>query len=228
MRGQSDRTPVECRIADVGFRIYYRSFVPFLEKLSMDRKTLQSRTKKFHVDVIHLCEAFPRNAAGFETAKQLIRSAGSVGANYRSSLRGKKYRRILDALAKNTNLIPTEIEHSELYDPSLGFDLLLHSKQSKKYILHILNKIGGVQRDSNLEHITEFYYANRVVRLNLSRTIIREHIICELNMLFRRLKLEAEIKIGGLPTSIEVREILNSLQEGHISIDEALNRTNVF
>ena len=35
----------------------------------MDRKELQQRTKKFHVDVIKLCETFPKNAAGFETAK---------------------------------------------------------------------------------------------------------------------------------------------------------------
>lgn len=55
----------------------------------MDRKELQQRTKKFHVDVIRLCETFPKNAAGFETAKQLIRSAGSVGANYRASVRAK-------------------------------------------------------------------------------------------------------------------------------------------
>lgn len=55
----------------------------------MDRKELQKRTKKFHVDVIKICEAFPRNAAGFETAKQLIRAAGSVGANYRASVRAK-------------------------------------------------------------------------------------------------------------------------------------------
>lgn len=40
-------------------------------------------------DVIRLCSDFPRNAAGFETAKQLIRSAGSVGANYRASVRAK-------------------------------------------------------------------------------------------------------------------------------------------
>jgi four helix bundle protein len=58
----------------------------------MDRQELQSRTKKFHVDVIKLCEDFPRNAAGFETAKQLIRSAGSVGANYRASVRAKSPR----------------------------------------------------------------------------------------------------------------------------------------
>ena len=55
----------------------------------MDRKILQQRTKKFHIDVIKLCEHLPRNAAGFEIAKQIIRSAGSVGANYRASLRAK-------------------------------------------------------------------------------------------------------------------------------------------
>jgi four helix bundle protein len=55
----------------------------------MDRKELQNRTRKFHIDVIKLCEDFPRNAAGFETAKQLIRAAGSVGANYRATVRAK-------------------------------------------------------------------------------------------------------------------------------------------
>ena len=55
----------------------------------MNRKELQQRTKKFHVDVIKLCSDFPKNAAGFETAKQLIRSAGSVGANYRATVRAK-------------------------------------------------------------------------------------------------------------------------------------------
>ena len=55
----------------------------------MDRNTLQQRTKQFHIDVIKLCEAFPRNAAGFETVKKLIRSAGSVGANYRATARAK-------------------------------------------------------------------------------------------------------------------------------------------
>ncbi|AHF15996.1 four helix bundle protein [Niabella soli] len=55
----------------------------------MTRNELQQRTKRFHVDIIKLCEDFPRNAAGFETAKQLIRSAGSVGANYRATARAK-------------------------------------------------------------------------------------------------------------------------------------------
>lgn len=55
----------------------------------MTKFELQQRTKKFHIDVIKLCEYFPRNAAGFEMAKQLIRSAGSVGVNYRAACREK-------------------------------------------------------------------------------------------------------------------------------------------
>jgi four helix bundle protein len=55
----------------------------------MTKFELQIRTKKFHVDVIKLCRTFPKDAAGYETAKQLIRCAGSVGANYRAACRGK-------------------------------------------------------------------------------------------------------------------------------------------
>ena len=55
----------------------------------MTRVMLQHRTKQFNIDVIKLCEDFPKNAAGFEIAKQLIRAAGSVGSNYRATKRAK-------------------------------------------------------------------------------------------------------------------------------------------
>ena len=55
----------------------------------MTKFELQNRTKKFHINIIKLCEFFPKNAAGYEMAKQLIRSAGSVGSNYRAACRGK-------------------------------------------------------------------------------------------------------------------------------------------
>ena len=55
----------------------------------MNKKELQNRTKAFHIAVIKICEHLPRNSAGFELAKQLIRSAGSVGANYRAATRAK-------------------------------------------------------------------------------------------------------------------------------------------
>lgn len=56
---------------------------------SMDKKEWQKRTKQFHIDIIRLCSDFPKTAVGFEIAKQVLRSAGSVGANYRASARAK-------------------------------------------------------------------------------------------------------------------------------------------
>jgi four helix bundle protein len=55
----------------------------------MDRKKLEERTKCFHINVIKLCALLPRNAAAYEIARQVIRSAGSVAANYRASKRAK-------------------------------------------------------------------------------------------------------------------------------------------
>ena len=72
----------------------------------MNKKEMQTRTKKFHVAIIKLCEDFPKNAAGFETAKQLIRSAGSVGANYRATARAKSY-------ADFTNKMSIVLEESD-------------------------------------------------------------------------------------------------------------------
>lgn len=55
----------------------------------MDKKILQQRTKKFHIDIIKFCSDFPKTAVGFEIAKQILRSAGSVAANYRATARAK-------------------------------------------------------------------------------------------------------------------------------------------
>ncbi len=55
----------------------------------MNRQALQQRTRQFNVDIIHFCNELPGTPAGYEIAKQLIRSAGSVGANYRATQRAK-------------------------------------------------------------------------------------------------------------------------------------------
>lgn len=55
----------------------------------MTRQELQLRTRKFNVDVLVFCNCLPKTVAGFELGKQLIRSASSVGANYRASYRAK-------------------------------------------------------------------------------------------------------------------------------------------
>ena len=50
---------------------------------------LKKRTKKFALDVIALCAGLPQILETRHAIGQVIRSSGSVAANYRSACRGK-------------------------------------------------------------------------------------------------------------------------------------------
>jgi four helix bundle protein len=111
----------------------------------MNRKILEERTKKFHIDVIRLCEKLPKNAAGFETAKQIIRSAGSVAANYRATRRAKskadfiyKIQLVLEE-ADESNYWLTIIKESGLI-VDLGIDHLIKESYELTAIFAAANK----------------------------------------------------------------------------------------
>ena len=55
----------------------------------MDEKEFKDRTKRFAIRVIHLIEALPRTRTADVIGRQLLRSATSVGANYRAACRAK-------------------------------------------------------------------------------------------------------------------------------------------
>lgn len=50
---------------------------------------LKIRTKRFAVSIIVMTDLLPKKTAGFVIGRQVMRSATSVGANYRASLRGR-------------------------------------------------------------------------------------------------------------------------------------------
>jgi four helix bundle protein len=50
---------------------------------------LKKRTKSFALDVMRLCETLPNTRSANVLANQLLRSATSVGANYRAACRAR-------------------------------------------------------------------------------------------------------------------------------------------
>lgn len=106
----------------------------------MTKFELQKRTKKFHVDVIKLCAGFPKNAAGYETAKQLIRAAGSVGANYRAACRGKSK---ADFIYKIEVVLEEADEALYWIEVSEEAELLEKSEQLS-YLLKEANELGSI------------------------------------------------------------------------------------
>ncbi len=54
-----------------------------------ESEVLRTRTKKFALAIIRLCESLPKGLTAGVIGKQLIRSGTSVGANYRAACCGK-------------------------------------------------------------------------------------------------------------------------------------------
>ena len=55
----------------------------------MDKQSLKKRTKDFGLRVIKMPDSLPKTPAGRAVANQIVRSATSVGANYRAACRGR-------------------------------------------------------------------------------------------------------------------------------------------
>lgn len=67
-------------ILDCGLRIY---------QINMNSEEIKQRTKKFSLRIIKLIETLPKTKITDVIGKQLLRSATSVGANYRSACRSR-------------------------------------------------------------------------------------------------------------------------------------------
>ena len=65
----------------------------------MDEKAFKDRTKKLALGVIRLVETLPKARAADVISGQLLRSATSIGANYRAACRGKSTADVIAKLA---------------------------------------------------------------------------------------------------------------------------------
>jgi four helix bundle protein len=55
----------------------------------IEMQDLQTRTKKFSLRIIRLCQALPNGFVSRRIGDQLVRSGMSVGANYRAACRAR-------------------------------------------------------------------------------------------------------------------------------------------
>lgn len=65
----------------------------------MDEQKFKERTKKSALRVLQLVEELPRSPAADVISRQLLRSATSIGANYRAACRGKSKADVISKLS---------------------------------------------------------------------------------------------------------------------------------
>ena len=119
----------------------------------MDKQELQRRTKQFALRVFKLVDALPRTPAGRAVASQLVRSATSVGANYRAACRARSRAEFAAKLGTDESLYWLElIRDGELPDSKVS--LLLTEADELTAILAAGRKSAASNRTSNIEHLT--------------------------------------------------------------------------
>lgn len=99
----------------------------------MDAEEFRKRTKMFALRVIRLVEALPKTTVGNIVGRQLLRSATSVGANYRAVCRARSR---ADFVAK------MKIVEEECDESLHWIDLLVESGQVDRALLQDLKQEG--------------------------------------------------------------------------------------
>ena len=67
----------------------------------------------------------------------------------------------------------------------------------------------------------------RFITFDWAKANLREHIIKELNQLFRQLQIDAEIVVKGLPTAREILKTRQQMCEGKITFGEATKKSSM-
>ncbi|HEY9610056.1 four helix bundle protein [Allocoleopsis sp.] len=102
----------------------------------MNELEFKRRTKQMGLRVIRLVEALPHSGTTDVIGKQLLRSATSIGANYRSACRGKS---LADVVAK-LSIVEEEADES-LYWIELLIESELVSADKLKSLMLEVNEI---------------------------------------------------------------------------------------
>jgi four helix bundle protein len=96
----------------------------------MNERMFKERTKKLALNVIRLVESLPRGRSVEMIGRQLLRSATSVGANYRAACRGKSTADVIAKLA----LVEEEADESMYWMELLAESDLIPEEKLKNLI----------------------------------------------------------------------------------------------
>jgi four helix bundle protein len=102
----------------------------------VNEKEFKNRTKQIALRVIRLVESLPNTNSAQIIGKQLLRSATSVGANYRAACRGKSKADVLHKLS----IVEEEADES-LYWLELLAEANIVSERKLSALMHEINEI---------------------------------------------------------------------------------------
>ena len=137
-------------------------------------------------------------------------------------------KRTIAKLAK-LNRLSSEFSTTELENPAgLPANLAPRYFAETDFVkAKVTSKYGWDTRDYTISRWTEFYFCYKQLKFRWVQACIREHIVDQINALFRKHGMEAQIAVRGLPTAAEILSIRQSVVDGQTSFEDALERSRV-
>ncbi len=80
----------------------------------------------------------------------------------------------------------------------------------------------GIARDSE----TEFFHFYRGLRFRHAQAVLRQHIVSQINQLFTRLNIRAELCVEGYPTPGDIEQLIVLATSGELSYVEAYRQSS--
>jgi four helix bundle protein len=103
-------------------------------------ENLKSRTKKFAIDIIKFCETLKTSKASAVITYQLVKSATSVGANYRASCVARSRNEFFSKIS----IVIEESDESEYWLEVIQGSSLSNSPEELKRLLTESNEISKI------------------------------------------------------------------------------------
>jgi len=137
----------------------------------------------------------------------------------------RSHRRLLKKLV----LLSEPMPEFALKDNTLGnsnkYDFVAHHDKKELAVEQITAAWGSFPSLRRIKHTTEYYFIMHGLQFAHSKSILREHVLCEINRLLENLGIKNSIKISGLVSAAEVEGIITKLESGEIGFAEAVEKT---
>ena len=110
--------------------------------------------------------------------------------------------------------------HEILQKNDFEFSLNDYRKSKDLYTLKLAKQWGWDKRGLAYEHLNGFYQIYRTAQVAWAMAILREHIVEELNKIFRNLNIDISINIEGLPKAVEINKAQKQLLKKEKSFED--------
>jgi len=140
----------------------------------------------------------------------------------------KKYQKLLKQMSRYDNLGPDfyrENLNSGLIEKD--FDFMKYRRNNKIYIDSATKNWGWNGRNWTQDRCTEFYTFYRMLNFKYAQSLLREHVIDQINCLFKRLSIKCKLKIKGLPTSKKILKIRKKMEIGELSFNDVSEKVQI-